>query len=86
MGNGCSIDTQYSNVIYVKPQYPISNIMDQMNDLEEDEIIIDMDSKINNNLITKTDVKKQLETFMSFYIGTNREFNKLKGYINTFTI
>jgi hypothetical protein len=86
MGNGCSIDTQYSNVIYVKPQYPISNIMDQMNDLEEDEIIIDMDSKINNNIITTTDAKKQLETFISFYTGTNREFNKIKEYINTFTI
>jgi len=86
MGNGCSIDTQYSNVIYVKPQTPIYDIMDQMNDLEEDEIIIDMDSKINNNIITTTDAKKQLETFISFYTGTNREFNKIKKYINTFTI
>jgi hypothetical protein len=80
MGNGCSIDTQYSNVIYVKPTSPIHNLMDQMNDLEEDEIIIDMDSKINNNSITKIDAKKQLETFISFYTGTNIEFNKIKEY------
>jgi hypothetical protein len=86
MGNGCSVDTQYSNVIYVKPESPIHNLMQQMNDLEENEIIIDMDSKINNNSITKDDVIKQLETFMSFYVGTNREFNKIKRYINTFTI
>ena len=86
MGNGCSIDTQYSNVLYIKPKSPIYNLMQKMDKIEEEEIIIDIDNKINNNLITKTDAKKQLEIFMSFYIETNREFNKIKRYINTFTI
>ena len=83
MGNGCSIDTQYSNVIYVKPTSPIYNVIQKMDELEEGEIIIDTDSKINNNLITKEVAKKQLNTFMSFYTGTNRQFNKIKEYINT---
>ena len=83
MGNGCSIDTQHSNVIYIKPTSPIYNVMQKMDELEEDEIIIDIDSKINNDLITKEAAKKQLNTFMSFYTGTNRQFNKIKEYINT---
>ena len=86
MGNGCSIDRQYSNVIYVKPKTPIYNIIQKMNELEEDEIIIDIDNKINSNIITQEDAKKQLDTFMSFYIETGREFNKIKEYINTFTV
>ena len=83
MGNGCSIDTKYSNVIYIKPTLPIYNVMLKMDDLEEDVIIDDIDSKINNNIITKEVAKKQLNTFMSFYTGTNRQFNKIKKYINT---
>jgi len=83
MGNGCSIDTQHSNVIYIKPTSPIYNLMQKMDELEEDNIIIDIDSKINNNLITKEAAKKQLNTFMSLYTGTNRQFNKIKKYINT---
>ena len=43
-----------------------------MNELEEDKIIIDIDNKINSNIITQEDAKKQLDTFMSFYRNWKR--------------
>ena len=70
MGNGCSIDTQYSNVIYIKPTSPIYNVMQKMDELEEDNIIIDIDSKIKAEVLKyKQDLFTKGKRFISvFYL------------------
>jgi AAA+ superfamily predicted ATPase len=83
MGNMCSVKTPYSNVIHVKPKSSIKKLMQQMNDAEEENIITDIKNKIQYNIITKETAKEKLHIFMSYFEGSNREFNKIKEYIIT---